>query len=173
MSPKPPSKKTKTLAELVPGCMSDALAAQGFANADIVNNWPAIVGPQLAGYCQPVKLQWPPRGPASNPAAPRAQAVLLVRVESAFVLELQHSAAVVIERINRYFGWACVGQLRFRQGPVERPRQTRHLPPEIDEATRAHVAAVVGEVADERLGEALRRLGEAVTMRESRKITAK
>ncbi|GGE34791.1 hypothetical protein GCM10007276_10340 [Agaricicola taiwanensis] len=172
MSQPPTRRKTKTLAELIPGCMSDALAAQGFANADIISNWPAIVGPQLAGYCQPIKLQWPPRGPASNPGAPRPQAVLLVRVESAFVLELQHSAAIVIERVNRYFGWACVGQLRFRQGPIERAKPPK-APLQADAATKAHVAAMVGDVADERLGDALRRLGEAVTMRESAKITRK
>lgn len=166
----PHRKKLRTLAELIPGCMGESLAAQGFANADIINNWPAIVGPQLAGYCQPVKLQWPPRGPASNPGAPRPQAVLLVRVEGAFVLELQHSAAIVIERINRYFGWACVGALRFRQGPIVR-EPPRKAPPTADEPTKAKVAGIVGEVEDARLAEALKRLGEAVLTREKRQIT--
>lgn len=166
-------RRTKTLAELIPGCMNDALAAQGFASAEIVTNWPLIVGSELAGRCEPVKLQWPPRGPASNPSGPKPSATLLVRVESAFVLELQHSAAVVIERINRYFGWACVSALRFRQGPVARRSAAVRRDMAADPDTRARVAAVVGEVGDPRLGEALQRLGEAVAVRQSRTFTGR
>jgi hypothetical protein len=165
MSPPARRPRIKTLAELVPGCMSDALAAQGFASSEIITNWTTIVGRELGERSEPVKLQWPARGAAANPAAPKPSATLLVRVESAFVLELQHSSGVIIERINRYFGWACVGALRFRQGPVTRQRKAPPRPLQADPDTRRRVAETVGETEDPRLGEALRRLGEAVATR--------
>ena len=58
-----------------------------------------------------------PRGGADPDARPEP-ATLVVRVESAFALELQHLAPLLIERINAHYGWRCVGRLVLKQGPV-------------------------------------------------------
>jgi hypothetical protein len=47
--------------------------------------------------------------PWAAKTGPRA-GTLTVRVEGAFALELQHLGPLVIERINRHYGWACVGR---------------------------------------------------------------
>lgn len=159
----PPKKKrvTRTLAELVPGAMGDALAAQGFANGEILLRWPDIAGPELAERSEPIRLQWP-RG-AKTETREREPAVLHVQVESAFALELQMQGQVIIERINRYFGWRCVGAIKPKQGPVGRrkpaPVPVKPLNPE-DEA---RIAKLTSGVEDSRLAEALQRLGRAVT----------
>lgn len=170
----PPKKRpraARSLAELAPECLGGALKSQGFANAEIVTRWPEIVGPELAECSEPVRLAWPRRGPAADPAAPAPQATLVVRVEGAFALELQHMAAIVVERVNRYFGWACVGGLRFQQGPVRRPAKGASARPPLDPAIRQQVAGLVQGVEEPRLADALRRLGEAVAANKARKLT--
>ena len=80
-----------------------------------------------------------PRGGADPDARPEP-ATLIVRVESAFALELQHLAPLVIERVNAHYGWRCVGRLVLKQGPVPRPRPARPAPPELSPEDRVRLA---------------------------------
>jgi hypothetical protein len=159
-----PQKKqkrvTRSLAELVPGAMSEALAAQGFAGGEILLRWPDIAGPELAGRSEPIKLAWP-RG--KGEAREREPAVLHVQVESAFALELQMQSAVIMERINRYFGWRCVGAIKLKQGPVGRAKPAPTGPEvQISSEEEARIAGLTSGLDDGRLAEALQRLGRAI-----------
>jgi hypothetical protein len=159
-----PSRKkrvTRTLAELVPSTMGDALAAQGFANGEILLRWADIAGPELAERSEPIRLAWP-RG-AKTQGQGREPATLHVQVESAFVLELQMQTNVIIERINRYFGWRCVGALKLKQGPAGRRKPLPAVEKALNPEDEARIAQLTSGVEDERLAEALQRLGRAVT----------
>jgi len=118
----------KPLADLVGPTLGPALAARGFAAVDIVANWPDFVGERLAAFTQPLKVDWPrrPKGEAAD--APSAPASLVVRVESAFALDLQHLAPLVVERINAHYGWRCVGRLVLKQGAVRRGAARKRAP---------------------------------------------
>jgi hypothetical protein len=155
----------RTLADLVDDCIAPALAAQGFAASDVVVAWPEIVGERLAPYCEPVKIQWPRRPKGMGPDEPSEPAVLVVRVEGAFALELQHLAPLIVERVNTRYGWRCVGRLSFRQGPVGRDRVARRIPPLPDARMVEAARDRVGEVADDGLREALVRLGAGIMAR--------
>ena len=78
-------------------------------------------------------------------------------------LEIQHSSNVILERVNRFFGWQAVGKLALRQAPLSRPtpKPKRTKP---DPEKTARVAATLTDVSDEKLKMALARLG-AVTKR--------
>jgi hypothetical protein len=150
---------SRPLADLVGAAIDPVLARQGFGETQIVLYWEDIVGERLAAMSEPLALKWPPRGPARTEHAP---ATLVIRVESGFALELQHLAAIVIERVNGYLGFACVDRLALRQGPVTRwaASPQRRRPPS-PEATAA-AAAMVCEIGETPLREALARLGAHV-----------
>lgn len=161
--PKPPRKPRRpvSLGEALSGCIAPALRRQGFGEAEIVADWPQIVGERLAAASAPVRLIWPPTPPRAAPDAPRP-ATLRVRVEGAFALELQHLAPLVTERVNARLGWRCVERLQLLQGPAPRPRPVpprapAPTPQDADEAARA-----ARDVADETLRAALTRLGARV-----------
>jgi hypothetical protein len=164
--------RAKPLADLVDACIGPALAAQGFAAADVVVAWQDIVGERLAAFSQPIKVDWPRRGAATDPDEPAPAATLVVRVEGAFALEMQHLAPLVIERVNAHYGWRCIGRLVLKQGPVRRPSTAK--PPEapLSEEERRRVAEATGSVTEDGLRAALDRLGEAVT-RAKRTTTTK
>lgn len=155
----------RPLADLIDVAIGPVLAAHGFAASDIVVGWPEIVGERLAAYCEPVKLQWPrrPAGVADDGAG--QPATLVVRVEGAFALEVQHLAPVIIERVNTRYGWRCVGRLVLKQGPVGRDKVRPLPPPEPDAAAVEAARSVVGAVEDEALREALVRLGAGIKAR--------
>jgi hypothetical protein len=150
------------LAELLDGCMSEALAKQGFAGSDVISSWPEIVGEPLATHSQPLRMEWPRRRRGQDPEARPDPATLVVRVESAFALDLQQTAPLVIERVNAHYGWACVGKIVIRQGPVKRApmRVAEPLPP--DPAILREVEGLVADVEDDGLKAALARFGCAV-----------
>jgi hypothetical protein len=143
------------LGDFVTPLIEPVLAKQGFSEASLIGSWAEIVGETIARHCQPIKLQWPPRPPKRDPESPAEPAMLVLRVESRFALEAQHSAALIIERVNGHLGWNCVGKLAFRQGPIEAPpRRRRAAPPSAEAIEKARAASVTIE------GEALR---DAVT----------
>lgn len=151
--------RVKPLAELIEACIGPAYAAQGFATNDILVAWPEIVGERLARSCQPAKLEWPRRRAGEDGRT--EPGTLVVRVEGAFALELQHLAPVLIERVNAHYGWACIRRIVLKQGRVHRGTRRASLPP-IDPARRGEVALAVSRIEEGGLRDALDRLGVAV-----------
>ena len=164
-TPTPPARRkprAEALAELIDGCMAPALAKQGFASGDVIAAWPEIVGAHLAAFSQPVKLEWSRRHGPRDPERAPDPATLVVRVEGAFALDFQQSVPLVIERLNAHYGWACIGRVVIRQGPVTRPPERVAPPAPSDPAIARKVAAKVDTIADPALRAALARFGEAV-----------
>ena len=147
----------RKLAELTTEFLADAFKKQGFAATELVTRWKDIVGADIAAHAEPVKLQWP-REVNGEQAEP---ATLVLRVEGPASIEIQHQSAVILERINRFFGWQAVGRISLRQAPLSRAK-TRTVPPKLDAAEAARVEATLTDVTDDGLRAALGRLGAAV-----------
>lgn len=154
--------RPKPLADFIDACLGRSLAAQGFAASDVIVAWPEIVGERLSYVCQPVKLDWPRRESAAGRERRPDPATLVVRVESAFALELQHLAPLIAERINAHYGWRCVGRIVLKQGPVSRPKPRDRIPPILADEDRDRVAAATSPIGEDSLRIALNRLGAAV-----------
>ncbi|MCB5175315.1 MULTISPECIES: DUF721 domain-containing protein [Microvirga] len=157
-----PRHRPRPLADFLDVCLSPSLAAQGFATSDIIVAWPDIVGERLAAFTQPLKIEWKRKGPHADPEARPEPATLVIRVEGAFALEMQHMAPIVIERVNVYYGWRCIGKLVLKQGPVRRAEKKRPPAPVLGEADRRRVESAVAPIEEDGLKAALARLGQAV-----------
>ncbi len=151
--------------------MNQSLKAKGFASADVIMAWPDIVGERLAAFTQPLKLEWPRKRASYDPEERPSPAALIIRVESAFALEVQHLTPVIIEKVNTYFGWKCVGKLVLKQGPVH--KNVAELPQvkPLTEKEKKRVNEAVLSVEDEPLREALLRLGNTVLATNKKKPT--
>lgn len=154
--------RPKPLADFIDPCLGRALASQGFAASDVILAWPDIVGERLSHFSQPLKIDWPRRGATRGRDERPEPASLVVRVEGAFALEMQHLAAIVIERVNTYYGWRCIGKLVLKQGPVRRPAAARPAQRALEPAEIAAVAAATTGIVEDDLRGALDRLGAAV-----------
>jgi hypothetical protein len=154
----------KRLADMIPAAIGQAAAERGFAAVELLSRWTEIAGPELGPRCRPVRFAWPPRGRASDPTAAPVGAVLHLRVESGFALNLQYESEALIARINAYLGWRCVEQIRLKQGPVGAPGKGARAQPPLPAAARAALDDRLAAV-DADLAGPLRRLGEAVLAR--------
>ncbi|WP_112663255.1 DUF721 domain-containing protein [Microvirga flavescens] len=153
---------SKPLADFIDVCLGPSLAAQGFATSDVLVAWPEIVGERLAEFTQPLKIEWKRKGPNADPEARPEPATLIVRVESAFALELQHLSPIVIERVNAHYGWRCIGKIVLKQGPVRRVKPQKPPMPVVGDEDRQRIGNAVGPIEEEGLKAALERLGTAV-----------
>ncbi len=154
---KPRPVSAKPLSLLLNDVFAEAYAKQGFAARELVTRWSEIAGAEIAAHSEPLRMQWP-RPVEGQPQEP---ATLVLRVEGPMALEIQHSADIILERVNRFFGWSAVGKLAFRQAPLSRSRRPgRPRPP--DAKSVAKVAATLESIEDEQLKDALARLGAAI-----------
>lgn len=150
----------RPLADFVAPTIAEVCGKAGFSVVEVVTHWDEIVGPLLAPRSLPVKLQWT-RGHETEPAT------LVVRVEGAYAIELQYAAPVVIDRINTYFGWRCVGRITLRQGPVPPRHERPAVRPPPEPELVGEVRREIGGFEDEALAASLARLG-ALVRRERR-----
>ena len=154
---KPGPISAKPLSLLLSDVFSDAYARQGFAARELVTRWAEIAGSEIAAHCEPLKLQWP-RPVEGQPQDP---ATLVLRVEGPMALEIQHASDVILERVNRFFGWHAVGRLALRQGPLSR-RQVPASARVPDKSEVEEVARTLSSIEDEELRAALARLGASI-----------
>jgi len=153
---KPSRSCPRPLSELLSATLGDAFKAQGFASTEIISRWTDIVGPEIAAHSEPLKINWP--RPIGDEAP--EPATLVLRVEGPAALEIQHLAAVILERVNRFFGWQAIGRIALRQAPLRhRGRPPARKP---DAAAAARIAEALPDIKDEDLRQALGRLGAAI-----------
>jgi len=152
-----PRSLPRPLGQLVSKTIADALARQGFASTGVVTHWTEIVGPEIADHAEPMRMAWPRRVHEDDPEP----ATLVLRVEGPVALEIQHLSGMIIERVNRFFGFRAVGRIQIRQAPLVR-REKKKAPPAPDPETVARYAAGMTDIADEGLRDALARLGASV-----------
>ena len=78
-------------------------------------------------------------------------------------MELQHLEPVVVDRVNRFFGYAAVARIALIQGPLPKSASKQALKSRILTLTEEEeINAQVAKTTDPGLRAALRSLGRAV-----------
>jgi hypothetical protein len=94
----------------------------GFVQGSIVSRWPEIVGERYAKVSTPESIRFP--------AGRKSGGTLTLLVEGAHGPLLQHLTPLIIERVNRFFGYEAVTRIAFRRGAPAKstPRPERPAP---------------------------------------------
>lgn len=106
----------------------------GFVQSAIVSRWAEIVGERYARVSSPESIRFP--------TGRKSGGVLTLLVEGAHSPLLQHLSPLIIERVNRFFGYEAVNRVVFRQGrpsarkPEPARPQLRPVPKELGEGLR-------------------------------------
>lgn len=111
----------KAVGSWVPKLTQKAFEKYGFSTATLLMEWAVIVGEQLAAATIPERVKWP-RGVETfgeaDTGGARSGATLLLRVDPSRALDVEYKAAQIIDRINSYFGYRAIADLRILQAPV-------------------------------------------------------
>jgi hypothetical protein len=141
--------------------LDPAARARGFATTALLSEWPAIAGAELAQFTMPDRVVWPRRQNEAAGDAPYKGhrdegAILVLRVEGPRAIEVQHRSGQILERVNAYFGYRAVAEMRILQAPVARKTpQSPAMAPPIDPGALPPNA----KIKDGSLRAALLRLG--------------
>jgi hypothetical protein len=135
----------RAVSALLPAVTRPAFKKRSPAAAQLIAEWPAVVGPVMGA-------QTLPRGLTGG--------TLTIACSGPVAMELQHLAPQLISRINTAMGQGLVERLRFVQATLKPP--PRQLPKPKPVALPEHVTASLDDVADPDLREALARLAQGV-----------
>jgi hypothetical protein len=135
-----------------------AFARYGFAYADLLTQWPAIVGETLAQWSEPERIRWPRSGGDER----KQGGTLVIRATPGRGLDLQHETPRIIDRINSFYGYPAISAVRIMQAPLGPKKPSRVAAPELDPGQAKALEDRLAAVADPALKTALRRLGTGV-----------
>ena len=116
------SCRTRAAGDLVADIGGQSFKRFGFVQSAVVSRWAEIVGERYARVSCPESIRFS--------AGRKAGGVLTLLVEGAHSPLIQHLTPLIIERVNRFFGYAAVDRIVFRQGrmPPAAPRPARLAP---------------------------------------------
>lgn len=146
------SCRPRAAGELVGDVGGQSFRRFGFVQSSIVSRWPEIVGERYARVSCPESIKFP--------AGKKAGGALTLLVEGAHAPLIQHLAPMIMERVNRFYGYSAVNRVIFRQGkpPASAARPKRPplapVPKELGEGLR--------EIADPELRACLESLGAQI-----------
>ena len=144
--------RARSAGELVGAAGGPAFRRFGFIQASVVSRWPEIVGERYAKVSSPESIRFP--------AGKKSGGLLSIVVQGAHAPLMQHLAPVIVERVNRFFGYSAVAKLAFRQGsPLPRKEEPRRpalrpVPKELGQGLR--------EIADPELRACLEALAARI-----------
>jgi hypothetical protein len=125
------------VSELLPDVGRAAFRRFGFVQHSVVSRWAEIVGERCAEVSAPESIRFPP--------GQRAEGVLSLVVSGAHAPMMMHIAPEIVERVNRFFGYAAIAKVQFRQGLVQpvrakpraAPASLRPVPAELGDSLRS------------------------------------
>lgn len=148
----PRQGRARAAGELVGNAGGPAFRRFGFIQSSIVSRWGEIVGERYGKVSSPESIKFP--------TGKKGGGALTLLVDGAHAPLIQHLTPMIIERVNRFFGYQAINRVVFRQGrpaPVaprpERPR-LRPVPKELGEGLR--------EIADPELRACLESLAAQI-----------
>lgn len=146
------SCRPRAAGELVATVGGQSFRRFGFVQSSIVSRWSEIVGHRYAKVSSPESIRFP--------TGKKGGGALTLLVDGAHAPLIQHLTPLIVERVNRFFGYAAVSRVVFRQGklPQSSPRAARQeprpVPKELGEGLR--------EIADPELRACLESLASRI-----------
>lgn len=144
----------RSLKNTISKLMDPIYQRQGFIRSTIILEWKLIVGAHFSQFCQPEKITFP--------LEKRTGGRLVLKTTSSFAPALQFDAPLILDRINKYFGYQAVEKLILTHNlPVSSDYKARSRQP-LDEKSLERLHEIVEGVTNVDLQNALFNLGVGI-----------
>ncbi|CAM3126886.1 DUF721 domain-containing protein [Sphingomonas antarctica] len=149
---RPRGGRARAVSEIVPEVGRMAFRRFGFVQSSVVSRWREIVGERYADASVPESIRFP--------QGKRQDGTLTLLVTGAHAPMMSHVTGVIIERVNRFFGYSAVAKVVIRQGNMPK-RPARAIPLELV-ALPVELGASLKTIADPELKAVLESLARGV-----------
>ena len=158
-----PRRGIVQISEVANDLIDPVLAKRAGLNTMLLGSWDEIAGAQFAECTRPERITWPRRASEmAGEGGGHQPGVLTIACEGARALFLSHQQGEIIQRINGFFGFPAISQVKIVQKPVAVQSHRRPKPRALTGEAARHLDDLVGGIESEALKAALKRLGTAV-----------
>lgn len=157
------------ISDIANGLVDPLLSKRAGINTLLLGSWDEIAGAEFADCTRPEKIAWA-RGQQNGAGGDGGYkpGVLTVACEGARALFLTHAQGELIERINGFFGFPAIHQIRIVQKPVVPAAKRAAKPRALTGEPARKLGAMVDGIESDALKAALTRLGTAVLQRRAK-----
>ncbi len=168
-----PKKREMQISEVANGIVDPVLARRAGISTSLLGSWDEIAGEDFADCTRPEKITWPRGGLGrdegmSSSGGGYQPGVLTIACEGARALFLSHAQGELIARINGFFGFPAVRQIRIVQKPVSQTFKHPRKPPPLKGEAARRLEDMMDGIESEALRKAVERLGTAVLQKKRR-----
>jgi hypothetical protein len=120
-----PARAASRSPKIANGLIDPILARRAGINTLLLGSWDEIAGEQFAGCSRPERIRWPRQEGPDETGGGFAPGVLTVACEGARALFLMHQEAELISRVNSFFGFQAISQVRIVQKAIHLPTRSQ------------------------------------------------
>ena len=147
------NRGVRAVGDMLPQIGRASFRRFGFVQSSIVTRWREIVGERYAEVSTPESIRFPP--------GKRSDGTLRLNVAGAHATMMQHIEPAIIERVNRFFGYAAIARVAIQQGRPVQPEKRPPAPPSLRPVPAA-LGESLREIADPELRACLEGLAASV-----------
>ena len=155
------------IAEIANGIIDPVLAKRAGISTALLGSWDEIAGEEFADCTRPEKITWARNdGYREDGYTP---GVLTIACEGARALFLTHAQGELIGRINSFFGFPAVRQIRIVQKPVSPQIKHSRTPRPLKGEPARRLQGMMEGIDNDALRRAVERLGTAVLQQKAKR----
>ena len=165
------ANRPRLLADMIPRLTEGIFGKKNLLFGKMLAAWPEIAGADIAAQTVPLDLKFQRTAKQAESAAKKTpgQAILHLAVQPAYALELSYQQSLLIERINMFFGYAAIKDIRIVQNSEvmnnKRVATPSKRPLTMQESEK--LETMVSGVQENDLQTALKNLGKAIISRQN------
>lgn len=139
--------------------MDPIFQQRGFVRSKIILDWHLIVGERFASFCLPERIDYP--------FEKKTGGRLVIKTTSSFAMQISFCEPLIIQKINRYFGYKAVERLSISHSFLK-TTPTRKIPePTLTQEQKESLEHLLGDIEDPALKNALYNLGEGILLKDN------
>ena len=151
---RPRGGEARAVSDLMPEIGRAAFRRFGFVQSSVVSRWDEIVGARYAAVSAPESIRFP--------VGKKSEGTLELTVQGAHATMMQHVLPEIIDRVNRFFGYAAVARIKVRQGAVVKPVARQPLAPPVLKPVPMELGDSLREIGDPELFAVLESLAKSL-----------
>lgn len=157
----------RSLSNFMPSITEQAVGKKGLLFGKLIKNWAHIVSPEKAKLAIPEKISF---SSTARDKGTKTGATLFVATTSAYASVLDHERPIWIEKINLFFGYEAVENIKFvhnlkaENKPSRREKLKSERHQQMSQEETEHLNALLANIEDENLKQALYSYGYSLTL---------
>ncbi len=146
---------------MLPKLTKDIFGRKNLLFGKMLEQWGHVAGTEVASQTMPLDLKFS-RGKESN------QATLHLAVQPAYALEFGYQKNLLIERLNVFFGYPAIKDIKIVQNSevMNKKKATKPLARPLTGKEQQNIETMVGKIQENDLQTALKNLGKAIASRQ-------